>query len=195
MIRKNPTQAEQCLIKLLLLLCLGITAGCSTAQPATAPDVARHERAMFDPATATAAGAAVGTAPRIVANALLYYIPNRIIDFIDIWRVDVGVGVSYGAVIRASRYAQAGYRGFAPRSVRFGLRGRRSPIFVERYPEYGVSPGFVNTGARVPTPFEVGVGADLLAVGAYAGISLDELGDFLAGIFFFDPKGDDLRFD
>ena len=53
-----------------------------------------------------------------------------------------------------------------------------------------MGPFFLESEQRKVTPFEVGLGADLLLVGAYAGLSLDELFDFLAGIFLFDPKND-----
>ncbi len=140
------------------------------------------------------AGMAAGAAPRAIGYAVLYYIPNRILDLIDIFRIDLGIGVSYGAVVRLTRFGQVGYRGFAPRSFRIGIRGRRSPIFLERYPEYGIGPNFKNTGARLPSMYEVGAGADALLVGAYAGISLDELVDFLGGLVFIDFKNDDLNF-
>ncbi|MCB0323192.1 MAG: hypothetical protein KDD69_06440 [Bdellovibrionales bacterium] len=145
---------------------------------------------MLDPATVAAAGAA----PRAATQIALYYIPNRILDLIDIFRFDLGVGVSYGGVVRVTRYGQLGFRGFAPRSVRFGIRGRRSPIFVERFPEYGIGPNFVNTGARLPSQFEVGLGLDALLIGAYAGLSFDELVDFFAGLILLDPKQDEVYF-
>ncbi|NLF25410.1 MAG: hypothetical protein GX589_07100, partial [Deltaproteobacteria bacterium] len=48
---------------------------------------------------------------------VVLWIPNRIMDFLDIFRFDIGVGPSHGAVVRLSRYAQAGYREMSPASV------------------------------------------------------------------------------
>lgn len=184
---------------LLLLSTLLFTSACGPRQVEPSPEIdgaprieakEEYSRAMLGPD----AGLAASAAPRAIGYAVLYYIPNRILDLIDIFRVDVGIGVSFGAVVRLTRYGQVGYRGFAPRSFRIGLRGRRSPIFLERYPEYGFGPGFKNTGARLPSRYEIGAGADALLVGAYAGISLDELLDFLGGLVFLDFKGDDLNF-
>jgi hypothetical protein len=123
---------------------------------------------------------------------VLLWVPNRVLDLIDIFRVDVGVGPSVGAVVRVTEYAQAGYRQMAPASLRVGDFGRQMPVMVEASNEIGVSPLFKQSKDRSLCPGEVGVGADLLLVGAYGGVCLDEAVDFLAGIFFIDLKDDDL---
>ncbi len=128
-----------------------------------------------------------------VFRAVVFYLPNRVLDLIDIFRVDVGVGPAVGAVVRVTKYGQVGFRSVAPASVRVGLQGRRSPVFVEHSSEFGVGPLYVESHDRTVTPVEVGAGADLLLVGAYAGVSLDEAFDFLAGLLTFDPKGDDIE--
>ena len=124
-------------------------------------------------------------------RAIALYIPHRIVDFIDIFRVDVGVGPAAGAVLRISKVGQMGYRGFYPGSVRLGLRGRDWPVFVESHDEYGIGPVFEESPDRKVTDGEIGVGADLFLAGAYVGISLDEFVDFILGIFTIDPSGDD----
>lgn len=129
-----------------------------------------------------------GTSSEPFWRRALLYLPNRIVDFFDIFRVDLGVGPSYGGVIRVTKYAQAGYRDFAPGSLRLGLRGRKSPIFWESKKESGLGD---NLGGRGVTTGEVGFGLDLFAVGAYFGLSFDQLWDFAAGIAGVDPKGDD----
>lgn len=148
-----------------------------------------YHRAMLGPGMATKAAT---TGFKLTRMAALYYIPNRLLDFIDIFRADVGVGVSYGGVLRFSRYGQMGYRHFLPYSVRIGIRGLKAPAFIERYTEYGFGPSFRNSRDRPVTVAEFGLGLDLVFVGAYAGLSLDELLDFLGGIIFLDLKGDDL---
>ena len=47
---------------------------------------------------------------RSITQRVLLYIPNRVVDFLDIFRVDVGAGPSVGGVIRVTKYAQAGMR-------------------------------------------------------------------------------------
>ncbi len=127
----------------------------------------------------------------LVVKTLLF-VPNRILDILDIIRVDVGVGPSAGAVVRITPYAQAGVRLMMPLSVRLGLRGRRSPVFVEHVNEMGIGPTFLSSNDREPSILEIGVGADLFLAGFYVGISLDSIGDAIVGFAGFDPAEDDL---
>jgi hypothetical protein len=124
---------------------------------------------------------------------VLFWIPNRMMDFIDIFRVDVGIGPSYGAVVRLSKYGQFGYRNPDPTSVRLGAFGRHQPFLIERSTEFGIGPGFVDSKERKVCPGEVGLGADLLIGGAYAGICIEEVVDFAAGLFFIDIMNDDAQ--
>lgn len=120
------------------------------------------------------------------------YIPNRVLDLIDVFRVDVGVGASVGAVVRVTEYAQLGYRQMAPVSLRVGDFGRQFPVLVETSNEIGVSPAFKQSADRDVCSAEIGLGGDLLIVGAYGGICLDELADFVGGLFLIDFKDDDM---
>ena len=129
---------------------------------------------------------------RTIFERVLYYLPNRIIDFIDIFKADVGVGPSFGGVVRLTKYGQVGYRNMMPASLRVGLRGRDLPVFVENSNEFGVGPAFIQSSDREVSPIEVGLGADLLLVGGYVGLSVDEAFDFLFGIVGIDFKDDDL---
>ena len=124
-------------------------------------------------------------------KTVLLYIPNRIVDFLDIFRVDIGVGPAVGGVMRLTKWGQAGYRDFYPGSVRIGLNGRRSPVFVEHRREAGLGTDYRPSSDRDVTPGEFGVGVDLLVAGAYIGVSADELIDFFGGIFCLDPSNDD----
>jgi hypothetical protein len=123
---------------------------------------------------------------------VLLYIPNRILDIIDIFRVDVGVGASVGGVVRVTEYAQLGYRQMMPVSLRVGDFGRQFPVVVESSNEIGVSPAFKQSADRDVCEAEIGLGLDVLLVGAYGGVCLDEVADFVGGIFLIDFKGDDL---
>jgi hypothetical protein len=131
--------------------------------------------------------------PQLSRYAILYYLPNRFMDLIDIFRFDIGFGVSYGAVARFTPHGQFGYRGFSTPSFRIGPHGRYVPYFTERYDEYGFGPWFKSNRPRTlsMTPAEVAVSADVGLLGVYAGISFDEALDFVLGILLIDYKGDD----
>lgn len=122
----------------------------------------------------------------------LYYIPNRVLDLIDVFRVDVGVGPSIGAVVRVTEYGEVGVREMMPTSYRIGDFGRQAPFLAESSSEYGVGPLYVDSEDRSVCPAEVGIGADVLIAGAYGGVCFDELLDFVAGFFLVDLKHDDL---
>ncbi len=124
-------------------------------------------------------------------SKILFWLPNRILDFFDIFHADVGMGPSFGGVVRVSRYVQAGYRTFSPASLRIGAFGRRAPFTVETTNEIGISPAFKQSFDRKICNGEVGVGLDLLLFGAYGGICIDEAVDFLGGLFFLDLLKDD----
>jgi hypothetical protein len=71
---------------------------------------------------------------------LLFWLPNRLLDLWDIFRVDAGVGPSYGGAVRVTRFLQAGSRNFVPGSLRVGALGRRLPIMLETSDEEGFAP-------------------------------------------------------
>ena len=123
------------------------------------------------------------------AVSVLLFIPNRILDILDILRFDIGVGPSVGGVVRITPYGQAGVRFLMPVSIRAGLRGRRLPVFLEHANEMGIGPAFLSSEAREPSILEVGAGVDLFVAGVYAGISFDSIWDALAGfIGWIQPK-------
>jgi hypothetical protein len=121
------------------------------------------------------------------------YVPNRIADALDVFKVDLGVGPSFGYVVRLTRYGQFGYRTFSPFSLRAGLRGRKVPVFIERSSEFGLGPTFQTSHDREVSVAELGIGIDLFLLGAYGGFSLDELADFVLGFFTLDYADDDWR--
>jgi hypothetical protein len=123
---------------------------------------------------------------------VLLYIPNRVLDLIDVFRVDVGVGASVGGVVRVTKYVQGGYRQMLPVSLRVGDFGRQFPVIVESSNEIGISPAFKQSADRDVCEAELGLGLDVLLLGGYGGVCLDEVADFVGGIFLIDFKGDDL---
>lgn len=124
-------------------------------------------------------------------TALLWF-PNRILDLVDVFRADVGVGIAWGANARITRYGQIGYREFSPGSLRIGDFGRRIPILLETSNEFGVGPAYVSSKDRDICTAEIGVGVDLL-LGGYLGICPVEIFDFFGGIFLLDVRDDDLK--
>jgi hypothetical protein len=129
--------------------------------------------------------------PRPLWSRILLWLPNRVADLLDIFKLDVGVGPSFGAVVRVSKYGQVGIREMSPLSVRAGLMGRQSPLMIERSNEMGFGPGFLESKDRHVCSAEIGVGIDPVIAGIYAGVCFDEFFDFTAGIFGYDFKEDD----
>jgi len=123
----------------------------------------------------------------------LWWIPNRLADLLDIFRLDIGAGPALGGVVRVTRVGQVGYRMMMPVSIRAGLFGREVPILVEHSNEFGVGPLYVASADRQICAAEVGAGLDLFIVGGYGGICFEEVADFVAGLFFIDLRDDDWR--
>lgn len=130
--------------------------------------------------------------PTILRQVLLW-LPNRVLDLIDVFRIDVGVGPAAGGVVRITKWGQAGIRTMSPLSVRAGDFGRDWPVKVEHSNEFGIGPAFVQSHDREVCPGEVGIGLDVFLIGGYGGICFDELYDFFGGLFLFDAKDDDLK--
>jgi len=126
-------------------------------------------------------------------RAALLYLPNRFLDFIDIFKLDVGAGVGYGGVIRPTKYLQAGYREFEPGMLRIGLMGRRAPVMIEEKREEGFGRDYGRQSKRKVSPGEFGLGIDLGLIGAYGGVSLDSAADFVLGIVGIDFEDDDIQ--
>ncbi|MFN8389141.1 MAG: hypothetical protein U0136_02485 [Bdellovibrionota bacterium] len=121
----------------------------------------------------------------------LLYLPNRIVDLFEIFRFDVGVGPAAGAVVRVTKYGQVGLRSVQPFSLRAGLAGRHSPVFLETSSEFGIGPAYVSSHDRHVQTGEVGAGIDFFIVGAYVGLDIGAIPDFFAGIAGYDPSDDD----
>ncbi len=121
----------------------------------------------------------------------LLYLPNRLLDLLDIFKLDLGLGVGYGAVMRPSKPLQFGYRKIEPGMVRVGLMGRRAPVMFESRTESGFGDDYRENPRREVSTGEFGVGVDLGIVGAYAGLGVDSLGDFVLGLAGIDLEDDD----
>jgi len=123
-------------------------------------------------------------------DQVLFYIPNRALDLVDIARLSVGVGPGFDANVRATELLTAGIGQYE--TTRFGLKGRTVPVFEENIDEGGVGIlGYVN-GKLQRDPSEVGADLHVGVIGAQAAASLAEAADFLAGLILIDLQKDDL---
>lgn len=133
-----------------------------------------------------------GSKPDIFKQIVLY-LPNRVIDFVDIWRLNAGVGLGFGLNIRPTKGLQAGVCVYD--SVRVGLRGRRFPIWHEWACEWGFSAMYYeHPQSEVERGFyEFGGTIHLGLIGLDAAFDIEEVLDFGSGFILYDPADDDLR--
>jgi hypothetical protein len=122
---------------------------------------------------------------------ILFYVPNRIIDFADVWKLNVGVGLGLGANIRPTKGLQFGIAAYD--SVRAGLRGRRLPVWHEWSLEGGFDGMYHEFGETERGFYEFGGTIHLAIIGFEAAVDIEEVLDFGYGLFILDPADDDLR--
>jgi len=126
------------------------------------------------------------------------YLPNRVLDLLDIFRARIRVGPGFGVGVRATEVASAYVGSYA--TVYAGLPGPRgrsfpkSPVGLESHT--GVTVSVVDAtvdGGIGPdySPTEFGVGGQLGIIGADIGFDPMELLDFGLGIFTVDVQKDD----
>ncbi len=131
----------------------------------------------------------------IIKNVVLY-IPNRVFDLLDIFRVRVRVGPGISAGVRATKPLSA-FAGFHS-SAFIGLPGprgkRKLPLPVGFDLRSGVQVSLADVSAGTPyyDPLEVGFEIQPLFVGVNVGIGGFEILDFITGLVFIDLVGDDL---
>jgi hypothetical protein len=147
--------------------------------------------------------AAEETSPAVEPHSILHkvamYIPNRVLDILDVVRLRVRVGPGIALDARVTNLA-AVFLG-AYETVYAGLPGPRNgptpklPVGLESQIGAQVSIADVTAeGAAGPDygPAEIGLGAHVLLVGFDAGVEPLELLDLVAGLFFIDLRADDL---
>jgi len=152
-----------------------------------------------------------------VQKRFLWYLPNRLLDVLDLVKVSVGIGPGLGFELYATDNVWISYENF--RTWRLGLDGRASGVYEEghyrewhlgdRVGEFGsagrvplwatrlmrpyeapLSPG-VPAVARVPRiPWDVGVALHFL-VGAEVLVRPFEVFDLAVGLWGDDPAEDD----
>jgi len=134
-----------------------------------------------------------------ILHKIVFYVPNRVLDVLDIVRLRVRVGPGIAADVRATEAASVFAGSY--NSVYVGLPGPRNrpeiklPMGLES--RSGLQASLLDateTGGIGPDygPTEFGAGVQAAIVGVDAGIDPVEILDLLAGFFFIDVRGDDL---
>lgn len=186
----KPSLLKRC-VMLAVLACGPLASRPVDAQTVETNGIAGPARERFS--KAESAGSDIGLGTR-----LLWYLPNRVVDLVDIVRLRLRLGPGLGANLRVSDYGSV-YAG-RYHSIYAGLPGPRYPqrvrLPIGREDLRGIVLGGVDAtddtlyGPRY-APTEVDVGAHLLVVGAEVGLDPVEMADFLAGFFFYDIGDDD----
>jgi hypothetical protein len=136
---------------------------------------------------------------RSIARAIIFYVPNRAFDLLDIFRLRARVGPGVAAGVRVTRVADVYLGSYL--SIYGGLPGPRRtpsvpmPLGVENFSAAGVSFLRVETGGRFSpnySPTEIGFSLHPLLFGIDVGVDPVEVLDFLAGFLLIDIVGDDL---
>jgi len=123
------------------------------------------------------------------------YVPNRVFDLMDIFRVRLRVGPGISAGVRATRPLSA-YLGLHS-TVFAGLPGPRGareipwPVGFDLRSGAQASVADVSKGAPYYDPLEVGLEVQPLIVGVNVGIGVFEILDFAAGLLCIDLQHDD----
>ncbi len=131
-------------------------------------------------------------------HKILFYLPNRVFDVLDIFRLRVRVGPGLAVGVRATELADIYLGSYA--TVFAGLPGPREeaslpiPVGLESHNgaeislldatvDAGMGPGYTDS--------EFGVSFQAAVVGADVGFDPIEILDFICGIFTFDIRNDD----
>lgn len=134
-----------------------------------------------------------------LGQRLLFYIPDRLLDLSDMFRLRLKLGPGWGATARLTDYG-AFFAGDYD-TVYVGLPGPRAPEKFRwplgREQQRGmILAGVAATDDRPHPPHyaqsELDAGLHALA-GVEVGFDPMEFYDFLAGFLLFDPRGDDLE--
>lgn len=172
---------------------------------------------------AFACGSFTASAANQVVDKLVWYIPNRLMDALDIFTVNVGTGPTVRCELMATEYVHGGGG--------IGVAGKLYKAYNRQY-GYGVENGWnwnlITVGAEnseraktslwvvpyqqsfagVPDPdqkiYDFYTGArDFWRLGGSLGLGIEgdlylhpaEIADFVTGVFMIDLKGDDYSSD
>jgi putative exosortase-associated protein (TIGR04073 family) len=130
------------------------------------------------------------------AAKALMYIPDRIADIFDIFNIGLAVGPSIGAEVAITKYAALG--AYASNECGVAWTGRNNPYSHSGKYWTGVI-GTMRSEIEDADAtkyfhrgdYQIRAQVALVLVHGYAGIDVMEIGDFLVGIFGYDPSDDD----
>jgi hypothetical protein len=134
-----------------------------------------------------------------IGHKLLFYIPNRARDLIDIIRLRLRVGPGLSAGVRATE--RLAFFGGKYRTAYIGLPGPRAPKKFVSPVGLESAKGMVFAGvdatdnSKHPPGYsesEIAVGLQVLIAGGEAGIDFVEIADFFTGLILIDLRKDDL---
>lgn len=126
----------------------------------------------------------------------LMYLPNRVLDLGDVIHFGAEIGPGVGADAMFTDYLRASAMKRWSKGLGYQTL-RRSPFkdSEEEYAELGPVKFATDIDGRpwIIDPWDVRVELHLLVVGAHVAVNPVEIGDFLVGLFMFDPRDDDLN--
>jgi hypothetical protein len=179
-----------------LILLLISSSGCSTARPGRPPETTAM--VLSSDHRDAEESAVHPDEPKGVWHTVVWYVPNRVLDLVDVFRFRLRAGPGLSANVRVTDYANV----FIGRyhSAFLGLPGPRmgpeirSPIGWEQ--ERGILLMGVDATddlAHEPgySPTEFNLGFQALIIGGEVGFDPVELADFLLGFFLYDVRKDD----
>lgn len=119
-----------------------------------------------------------------------WYLPNRALDLLDVFKLNLSGGFGGGIDLRITRLFEAGFSDY--NVVRAGLNGRRFPVYREKLDESSITLFGITSGMRTRDPWEVGATLHFVVLGAEAAINVKSALDFVGGFFLLDLEDDDL---
>lgn len=141
------------------------------------------------PLAAPAAAQQEDAASRGSWKAAAYYVPNRVLDLLDVFKLNVSVGPGSGFDVRLTRLFEVGFSEYDV--LRIGLNGRRFPVYREKLSEASLTLLGLTSGQRTRDGYEAGATLQFLVVGVEAAVNVRSILDFLAGIVLLDIEDDD----
>lgn len=133
-----------------------------------------------------------------IGHRILFYIPDRVLDMFDIFRLRARVGPGVAVGVRATEVAQVYAGSYA--SVYAGLPGPRqrclprSPVGLESLSGVDVSVIEASVSGGIGpdySPTEFGLGTQLAIIGFDFGVDPYEILDLVVGFAGFDLRDDD----
>ncbi len=177
--------------------------GCASNKPANVSGTVHlssdYQNAASQPATPSSPARMVEAEPEQgLGHKVLWYVPNRLLDLVDIFRFRLRAGPGLAANVRLTDYADVYIGTYYTAFV--GLPGPRMQPAIR--PPWGMEyeKGLKLMGvdatddlAHEPgySPTEFNAGLQLLILGVEIGFDPVEFGDFFSGFVMIDLRGDD----